>query len=173
MLQNKLTEFFESNPEATTVFVALGKLFTEFEAAQKYLGGVHGHTVQTVSRQQVIKTEEPGLTESNSGDSGTTDQQSIDNNISTDGTGANAPLSDKPKNETDQITEAGVISDAMTDEHKEKVNAKSNEVYELTVAVQKLTEDKAHHATIKSAQKKLDVAKAELAELCSGKQATV
>lgn len=186
MLQKKVNEFFENNPEATEVHSALGKLFTDKEAAQKFLGGVQGHTVATHTRPAIIETEEPTKEPepiNNTGDSGTTDQQSNDNPGQTGGTEApssspnggeevTASLPDT-KNETDQNTDPGTVStDSMTDEHKAKIDAKANEVYELTESVQKLTADKAHHATIKSAQKKLDQAKAELAELTSGKAAT-
>jgi hypothetical protein len=113
MLQKKLLEFFQSNPEATVVFVALGKLFTDFDAAQQFLAGVHGHTVQTVTKEQVIK---PEPTINNSGASGETDQQSNDNTNASEGTeAATNEVSTSPselnKNETGQNTDPEIVSD--------------------------------------------------------------
>src|SRR4051794_11437359 len=53
MLKQKLKEFFQSRPEATVVFVALGVLFTDIEKATAYLGGVEKQTVATYTREDV------------------------------------------------------------------------------------------------------------------------
>lgn len=49
--QERIQEFFETNPNATECFEALGKVFTEKEKAQKFLGGVAGRFVTTHSRE--------------------------------------------------------------------------------------------------------------------------
>lgn len=51
MLQAKIKEFFDSNPEASEVHSALGVLFTDKGKAQTYLGGVKGQEVETHTRE--------------------------------------------------------------------------------------------------------------------------
>lgn len=46
-MDQKVKDFFGKHPDATEVHEALGVLFSEKEAAGKYLGGVNGHTVTT------------------------------------------------------------------------------------------------------------------------------
>ncbi len=51
-LEKKLTEYFETHPEATIVFVGLGVLFTDLEKAKAYCGGTSGKPI-TFTREQV------------------------------------------------------------------------------------------------------------------------
>lgn len=51
-VEKKLTEFFETHPEATVVFVALGVLFTDLEKANTFCGGTSDKPV-TFTREQV------------------------------------------------------------------------------------------------------------------------
>ncbi|RXK57566.1 hypothetical protein ESA94_20420 [Lacibacter luteus] len=61
MLEQKLSEFFETHPKANEVHEALGRLFTHKEVAQKFLAGVNGKAVTTYTRNGVkheTKSEE-------------------------------------------------------------------------------------------------------------------
>jgi hypothetical protein len=49
--QERIAEFFESHPDATECFEALGKVFSEKDKAEKYLAGVAGRFVTTHSRE--------------------------------------------------------------------------------------------------------------------------
>ena len=49
----KVAAFFESHPDATVVYEALGVLFTEKEKAEKYLAGVAGRMVTNHTRDGV------------------------------------------------------------------------------------------------------------------------
>lgn len=50
MNSEKLEEFFKTHPTTEVVYEAIGILFLDEGAAQKYLGGVRGHTVITHNR---------------------------------------------------------------------------------------------------------------------------
>ncbi len=49
--QERIKEYFDTHPDATECYEALGKVFAEKEKAQKYLAGVAGRCVTTHSRE--------------------------------------------------------------------------------------------------------------------------
>jgi predicted transcriptional regulator len=52
-MKKQLTEFFEANPEATEVHVALGYLHNTSDEAMATLAGVSDQAVKTYTREQV------------------------------------------------------------------------------------------------------------------------
>lgn len=51
MLNQKVEQFFQDNPEATEVHLVLGECFKEHEAATLFMGGVQGVSIQTISKE--------------------------------------------------------------------------------------------------------------------------
>jgi hypothetical protein len=53
-MKELLKNFFDANPDATEVHVALGFMCSTIEEAAAKLAGVHGHQVETFNRDNVM-----------------------------------------------------------------------------------------------------------------------
>ena len=53
LLEKKLVDFFETHPEATVVYVALGTLFTDLDKANNYCAGVSGSSAKTFTMEEI------------------------------------------------------------------------------------------------------------------------